>query len=446
MLETTVPQVSEPDVRTRLDYLVAAFTTQVGRDLEHWPAETLAEYTAAALELSVRHANRSAFYAERLGDRTVPTSIAEFQRLPFTYPAEIKGRLRDLLACSWDELAQVNLSSGTTAGPTTYVGYTAADLRGDGARYAPAGLFAFDPSDLVAVALPYDMATVGLSIHRDVQRQGAVVLPAGKGGSYGPPERLVQAIAELGVTTLFSTPSFAWYLAELFEQVFPGAGKPIAHLRLGGEGAAPTMLTRLGLRWGATVRQWYGSTEIGVIAYSCEQGTYHVAAANCFLEIVDADGGPVPDGTIGAVVTTTLGRGGTPLIRYHSGDRAVLLAEPCGCGRTLPALRMFGRATDQLPGRDGGVSPYVVEETLLRAVADAEPWYHVELTDTGTTLVAEWPAAAPATEQAAATSAIVQQVAVAGLDLDGVRWAEPGTLDRPRTKMRRVRDERTGPR
>jgi len=53
------------------------------------------------------------------------------------------------------------------------------------------------------------MATVGLSIHRDVQRQGAVVCRPQR-RTYGPPERLIQAIHELGATTLFSTPSYAW--------------------------------------------------------------------------------------------------------------------------------------------------------------------------------------------------------------------------------------------
>lgn len=433
------------DVRSQIDELVADTTDRVGRELEYWPADVLAEFTLTALGSTVEWARRSSFYAERLGTVGRLDTLEDFQQLPFTYPAEVKGRLRELLACSWDELAQINLSSGTTAGPTTYVGYTAEDLRGDGARYAPGGLFAFDRGDLAAVALPYDLATVGLSIHRDVQRQGAVVLPAGKGGSYGPPERLVQAMADLGVNTLFSTPSFAWYLAELYDTTYPGRPLPIEHLRVGGEGASPAMLTGLGRRWGADVRQWYGSTEIGIIAYSCERGIYHVAAANCFLEIVDEHGSPVPDGTPGSVVMTTLGRGGTPLVRFHCGDWAVLLAKPCPCGRTLPAIRMFGRGTDQLPGRTGNVSPYAVEEALLGVVAGADPWYHVELHDGGITLVAEWPASAPEAGQDAAAATIVERVSAAGLDLDGVRWVEPGTLDRPRTKMRRVRDERSVP-
>lgn len=435
--------VTNADIRSTVDALVAGTSARAGRPPEHWPAEARAAFTDEALRVSVSYARRSPFYADKLDGHADPATAAELATLPFTYPLEVKGRFADLLACGWEDLAQVNLSSGTTAGPTTYVGYTASDLRGDGANYAHAGLFSFARTDVVAVALPYDMATVGLSIHRDVQRQGAVVLPAGKGGTYGPPERLVQAIAELGVTTLFSTPSFAWYLADLYEQTFPASAKPVRHLRVGGEGASPAMLAGLGRRWGADVRQWYGSTEIGVIAYSCELGNYHLAAANCHLEIVDGDDRPAAPGDTGFVVLTTLGRGGTPMIRYHSGDRAACPAEPCPCGRTLPVVRMYGRSTDQLAGLRGPVSPFLVEEFLMRNVPGAEPWYHLAVRDTGITLVAEWPDSAPDADRDGVAARILGQVAAAGgLELAAVQWAGVGTLDRPRTKMRRVRDER----
>lgn len=431
------------DVRTAIDRLIEQRSAEVGASLEHWPAAALQEFTAQAVLLSAEHAYRSSFYQQKFAGIAPPSSTEEFGQLPLTEPLEVKGKLRELLAAPWDDLVQINLSSGTTAGPTTYVAYTQEDLRGDGARYAPGGLFAFDRSDLVAVALPYDMATVGLSIHRDVQRQGAVVLPAGKGGTYGPPERLIQAIHELGVNTLFSTPSYAWYLGDLYAAAFPGAEPPLRHLRVGGEGASPTMLCRLGQRWGADVRQWFGSTEVGIIGYTCEQGVYHVAAGNCHLEVLNDDGKPAPDGTVGSLVITTLGRVGTPFVRYRCGDRGVLLAHRCHCGRTLPALRIFGRIADQLAAPGGTTSPYLVEEAFLQAVPDAAPWYHIALRPAGATLVAEWPGADETEERERVAKLVHEQVArISGLELVAVEWAAPNTLDRPWTKMRRVKDER----
>ena len=432
------------DVRTQVDELVGKTTAAAGRPPELWPADARERFTAAAVLRSLEQAYKSPFYQEKFAGRARPSSIEEFRRLPFTYPHEIKGRLRDLLACPWDDLRQINMSSGTTAGPTTYVAYADEDLRGDGAHYAPAGLFAFTRSELVFVALPYDMATVGFSIHRDLQRQGACVLPAGKGGTYSSPERLVQAIRELEPATLFSTPSYAWYLSELFGLTFPGTRRPVERLRVGGEGASPLMLARLGERWGADVRQWYGSTEIGVIAYSCERGTYHVTSANCHLEILDDAGQPAEAGTPGQIVLTALGRVATPFVRYACGDRGILLPDRCPCGRTLPSLRMLGRAADQIPAPGGPVSPYLVEQLLLAALPDAAPWYHIELRDDGVALVAEWPQKEPPSGQDAVTAALRDRArAAAGLELTAVDWAEKGTLDRPWTKMRRVKDLRT---
>ena len=432
-----------PDVRTQVDELVGETTAAAGRPPEHWPADAREKFTAEAVFVSLQQAYKSPFYQEKFAGIVRPSSLEEFRRLPFTYPDEIKGNLRQLLACPWEDLRQINMSSGTTAGPTTYVAYAPEDLRGDGAHYAPGGLFAFGQAELVFVALPYDMATVGFSIHRDLQRQGACVLPAGKGGTYSSPERLVQAIAELEPATLFSTPSYAWYLSELFERTFPAADRPLEHLRVGGEGASPAMLARLGERWGADVRQWYGSTEIGVIAYSCEHGTYHVTSANCHLEVLDEAGDPVEPGLPGQLVLTALGRVATPFVRYACGDRGILLSDPCSCGRTLPALRMLGRAADQIPTPDGPVSPYLVEQLLLDAVADAAPWYHIELREEGVALVAEWPRSEPVGNQATVTAALRDRArAAAGLEL-AIEWAETGALDRPWTKMRRVKDMRS---
>ena len=48
-------------------------------------------------------------------------------------------------------------------------------------------------------------------------------------------------------------------------------------------------------------------------------------------------GDPVPDGTDGELVFTTLTKEAMPLLRYRTGDIASLNREPCACGRTLRA-------------------------------------------------------------------------------------------------------------
>ena len=72
---------------------------------------------------------------------------------------------------------------------------------------------------------------------------------------------------------------------------------------------------------------------------------YHLREADLFFEVVDpVSGSPVPDGTPGEVVFTTLTRRAMPLIRYRTGDVAAMLPGPCACGSPLRRLsRIAGR-------------------------------------------------------------------------------------------------------
>ena len=105
--------------------------------------------------------------------------------------------------------------------------------------------------------------------------------------------------------------------------------------------------------WGVGVADIYSSEEIGVIAFQCEQGRYHVQAENILLEILDESGMPLPVGQLGRVVITTLHNFAMPLIRYELGDYAAR-GEACPCGRGLPVLeRIVGRRRNMLRLPDG---------------------------------------------------------------------------------------------
>ena len=105
--------------------------------------------------------------------------------------------------------------------------------------------------------------------------------------------------------------------------------------------------------WGVGVADIYSSEEIGVIAFQCEQGCYHVQAENLLLEILDAAGEPQPPGRIGRVVITPLHNLAMPLIRYELGDYAAF-GPACPCGRGLPVLQQIvGRRRNMLRLPDG---------------------------------------------------------------------------------------------
>jgi len=76
----------------------------------------------------------------------------------------------------------------------------------------------------------------------------------------------------------------------------------------------------------------------------------------------------------GELVLTTLGRHGSPLIRYRTGDLVTAAESPCRCGRLDLALEggILGRADDMVVVRGVNVYPSAVEEILRSAGGVAE--------------------------------------------------------------------------
>ena len=99
----------------------------------------------------------------------------------------------------------------------------------------------------------------------------------------------------------------------------------------------------------------YGATEVGQVSAQCPLDTrQHLAMENVFTEIVDEAGRSVGPGEPGRVVVTAFYNYSMPFIRYDVGDYAVLSADPCTCGRTLPTIdRIVGRARCLFRFKDG---------------------------------------------------------------------------------------------
>jgi phenylacetate-CoA ligase len=95
------------------------------------------------------------------------------------------------------------------------------------------------------------------------------------------------------------------------------------------------------------------STELGAWAYGCGEGEYlHVNEAEFIVEVVDPHSGEVvardDNGTQrGELVLTNLGRVGSPLIRYRTGQVLKLSRRPCACGRRTAVLEV--EALDRAP-------------------------------------------------------------------------------------------------
>jgi phenylacetate-CoA ligase len=96
---------------------------------------------------------------------------------------------------------------------------------------------------------------------------------------------------------------------------------------------------------------YYGASELSraTVAMECAHGRMHVWEEQCFVEIVDALGAPLPRGERGRIVVTPIASRVTPLVRYLVGDIGVLVDEPCTCPLAgSPVLVHHGREKDAL--------------------------------------------------------------------------------------------------
>ncbi len=124
-------------------------------------------------------------------------------------------------------------------------------------------------------------------------------------------------------------------------------------------------------------------TEVGPLAVECPEnpGGLHLLETECIAEILDpATQQPVPAGSQGELVITNLGRTGSPLFRYRTGDLVVADTNRCPCGRHLLRLAggILGRLDDMVTIRGNNVFPASIEGILREFSEIAEYRIDVE--------------------------------------------------------------------
>jgi phenylacetate-CoA ligase len=332
-------------------------------------------------DLVTRLSERVPLYRDRLREAGVlPGDIrsrADLARLPFTVKDDFRQTYPyGLLAVPMEDVIRVHASSGTTGRPTV-VAYTRQDVD-TWSEVMARTLMAGDVGrgDVVHNAYGYGLFTGGLGFHYGAERVGAAVVPM----SGGFTDRQLMALRDLGATVLCCTPSYALHLAEAIEEA--GLKPKDLKLRVGFFGAEPwteAMRDALETRLSIMALNIYGLSEVigpGVSVECPERNGMHVAEDHFLPEIVDpATLTPVPEGTVGELVFTTLTKEALPVLRYRTRDLTSMTAAPCPCGRTLARIgRIMGRTDDMLIIRGVNVYPSQVEHALLK-VADVEPHY-----------------------------------------------------------------------
>jgi len=218
-------------------------------------------------------------------------------------------------------------------------------------------------------------------------RMGCLCIP---GGGMRSAMRL-RTIIDVGATVLCCTPTYAIRLAEVAaEEHIDLATSSVRTIIVGGEpgGSIPGTQAYIEKLWhGARVVDHHGMTEIGPVSYGCPKwpAVLHVIESAFIAEVIDPEGAhAVRPGATGELVLTNLGRAGSPLLRYRTGDVVRRSAHSdCRCGSHDLALEggILGRTDDMVVVRGVNVYPSAVEDILRADGGVAE--YRVEVQTNG---------------------------------------------------------------
>jgi phenylacetate-CoA ligase len=203
---------------------------------------------------------------------------------------------------------------------------------------------------------------------------GAHCIP---GGGMSSHQRLALLDA-VRPSVLLCTPTYALRLAEVAESErarSPLAATGVRTIIVAGEsgGSLPAVRARIERAWGARVIDHYGLTEVGPVAFEDwdRPGGLYVNEAEFVAEVLDAHGATVPDGELGELVLTNLGRVASPVIRYRTGDIVRARTAPHASGPAYLWLDggVLSRADDMVTIRGVNVYPTAVD-AVVRANHD----------------------------------------------------------------------------
>ncbi len=195
------------------------------------------------------------------------------------------------------------------------------------------------------------------------------------GGSMNTATRL-RAILANEVTAICCTPTYAIRLGQAArDEGISMEDAAVRRIIVAGEpgGSVPAIRKRLEQLWPtARVFDHHGMTEVGPVTFECphRSGVLHVNEGMYLCEVIDPATGVVQStnaGVEGELVITTLGRCGSPVLRYRTGD--IVRCEPdgpCTCGRVTMRFDggIVGRVDDMVVVRGTNLYPSALDAII----------------------------------------------------------------------------------
>ena len=199
-------------------------------------------------------------------------------------------------------------------------------------------------------------------------RLGNLCLP---GGGMSSAARL-DLLRQHDATFICCTPTYALRLAEVAKgEGFDLTKEAVRAVLVAGEPGGNIPATRRAIEsaWGARVFDHWGMTEVGALGVESvdNPGSLYLLETECIPEILDPETRqPVAPGEEGELVITNLGRLGSPLIRYRTGDRVRAAGNRSEEGIQMLCLEggILGRTDEMITIRGNNLYPSKLEDVI----------------------------------------------------------------------------------
>ena len=296
---------------------------------DQWKADRWTRLLGLIEEIAVHNGFQQMHWPKNKGG-VEPKDFTQFQEeCPFTTKDQLaRDRAENPpygtnLTYPIDQYTRYNQTSGTLGEPMAWLdtpgdwqwmlGNWNVVLKNAGVRKGAKCFFAFSFGPFLGFWTAYEAA----------MQNGCLCIPGGGQSS----EQRLKIILEQGVEYLFCTPTYALHLLQVTKDLrIDLAHNQLRTIIVAGEtgGSDKGIKDKISMQWnGVQVYDHYGMTEVGPVAYEIPDQSVglRIIQESYFAEVIDpVSTQTVPNGELGELVLTTLGRTGCPVLRYRSGD------------------------------------------------------------------------------------------------------------------------------
>lgn len=324
------------------------------------------------------------FYRQKLLKNGFPRidSLDDLKKFPFTTKSELAEDQSahppygSDLTFPLERYIRIHQTSGTTGKPMYWL-----DTEESWDWFAECWKAVFlaagvTPKDRVYFAFSFGPFVGFWSGWEGARKVGAMAI---SGGGQSTIQR-INAILDYRATVVVGTPTYALHMAAEARRAGIDLAKG-SQVRLtvhAGEPGASIPSTKKSIEeaWGAKCFDHPGATEVGAWGFECltHAGAVHVNEREFVAEVIDPKSGEtVKEGERGELIMTNLGRTGSPVIRYRTGDLVQPSYRPCRCGRPFSRLEggVLGRVDDMMIVRGVNIFPSAIEN-IMREFAEIE--------------------------------------------------------------------------